>query len=169
MPGDWLHLGRRFFSSLSSPPLTEAEVSRLARWLDPPELELFLDQPRLDQRHGHDAARFVADRHGDRDLIRAAALHDVGKRRARLGIPGRVLASVGLKIGLPLGGRYATYRDHGPIGASELEEIGAPEIAVAYARHHHGSRPPDVDRPSWALLVAADEAGERRVPVPVDR
>lgn len=96
-------------------------------------------------------------------------MHDVAKRHARLGVVGRVIASVCIKLRIPVRGRFEAYRQHGPIGADELERAGSPPIVVRYARSHHGSRPPDVDVQTWALLVAADEAGERSQSVRSDR
>ncbi len=169
MPGGWMHLAGRFFSAIRSAPLDEQERDVLTNWLAPAELTLFLEQPAIDQRHGLEAARFVATRNNDSDLIRAAALHDVGKRHARLGVFGRVFASILLKLHLPVRGRYAVYRDHGPIGAVEIERAGSPMVAIHYARHHHDSRSPAVADSVWRLLTEADGASESRVRVRAER
>ena len=169
MPGGWIHLAGRFFSAVGAASLDDQERQVLADWLEPDELRLFLDQSAIDQRHGLESATFVAARSDDRDLIRAAALHDIGKRHARLGVIGRVIASIAIKLHLPVRGRFATYRDHGPIGSVELERAGSPPIAIHYARHHHESRSPDVTQSVWDLLSAADGASERRVRVRVER
>lgn len=169
MPGDWRHLGRRFFSALAADPLDDSEQASLSAVLAPSEMRLFLEQPRIDQRHGLDSMMFAADRTGDRDVLRAATLHDIGKRHAGLGVTGRVLASICLKLGIPVRGRFRIYRDHGPIGAAELESIGSPRIAVEYARHHHGRRPDDVHAQMWSLLSEADDSTERRVRVRAER
>lgn len=169
MPGDWRHLGRRFFSALAADPLDESEKASLSALLAPAEMRLFVDQPRIDQRHGLDSMMFAADRTGDRDVLRAATLHDIGKRHAGLGVPGRVLASICLKLGIPVRGRFRIYRDHGPIGAAELKSIGSPQIAIEYARHHHGQRPDGVPEQMWSLLSKADDSTERRVRVRVER
>ena len=87
----------------------------------------------------------------------------------RLLLRGRVLASVCIKLGLPLRGRFRTYRDHGPIGAAELAAVGAPAIVVTYARFHHEARPADIDLDTWSLLDAADAATERSQSVRADR
>jgi hypothetical protein len=110
-----------------------------------------------DQRHGLESALAVADSEpGRRDLMKAALLHDIGKRHARLRVPGRVVASL-LEIGgLPAPGRLGTYLDHGAIGAAELESAGSGALVVDFARCHHDSRPPTIDRADWALLIAAD-------------
>ena len=169
MPGSWRHLGSRFFGSLGSRDLDPSEVEQLAGLLSEAELSLFMRQAPIDRRHGLRAARFALDAGASEPVARAAALHDVAKRHARLGIPGRVLASVCIKLGLPLRGRFRTYRDHGPIGAAELAAVGAPAIVVTYARFHHEARPADIDLDTWSLLDAADAATERSQSVRADR
>jgi hypothetical protein len=169
MPGSWLHLSSRFFGSLGARDLDDDELAMLGELLSEPELELFMGQAPLDRRHGYRAARFASDAGAADEVVRAAALHDVAKRHARLGVFGRVAASVCIKLGLPVRGRFETYRDHGPIGAAELAAVGAPQIAVTYARFHHEVPPPGVDVDIWALLDAADAASERSQTVRVDR
>jgi hypothetical protein len=169
MPGSWPHLAGRFFGSLGARDLDDAELAQLGDVLSEAELELFIAQPALDRRHGYEAARFALVAGAPEVVVRAAALHDVAKRHARLGIPGRVIASVCIKFGLPVRGRFRAYRDHGPIGAAELAAVGAPPIAVAYAASHHGVRPSGVDGDTWKLLDAADAASERSQSVRTDR
>ena len=169
MPGSWLHLSSRFFGSLGARDLDESELGLLSEMLSEPELDLFIGQPAPDRRHGFQAARFALDAGAPHEVVRAAALHDVAKRHARLGIIGRVAASVCIKLRLPVRGRFQTYRDHGPIGAAELAAAGAPPIAVTYARFHHEARPSGVDADIWALLDAADAASERSQSVRADR
>ncbi len=110
-----------------------------------------------DQRHAYRAARFAEQRSPQRpDLVRAALLHDVGKRHARLGILGRVLASLLRQLRLEGYGRVAVYLDHPAIGAAELEETGAEPLVVEFALHHHGKRPRTIHPDDWAVLFAAD-------------
>lgn len=169
MPGGWIHLAGRFFSAMGSAPLDEREHRTISGWLEASELTLFLEQPAIDQRHGLESAQFVAARTQDQQLIRAAALHDIGKRHAHLGVFGRVLASISIKLRLPVRGRFAAYRDHGWVGSGELERAGSPEVAVLYTRHHHGARPSGIDEDAWHLLAQADGASERRVRVRAER
>jgi putative nucleotidyltransferase with HDIG domain len=127
-------------------------------WLGEELVSLFIQQNAADQRHALDAAAFVnAAAPHDRELRIAALMHDVGKRHARLGVLGRVGVSVAIKTGLPLKPRGQDYRDHGAIGAAELAAIGAPGIAVDFARSHHEERPDWIGAPAWELLVAADQ------------
>lgn len=159
MPGSWTHLAGRFFDVLTAEPLRPEDRSRLDEWLSPIEQAIFFDQSVADQRHGLECGLEVAIEHGDRpELVRAALLHDVGKRHARLGPLGRVFASVLIRLGLPVGARVRSYEAHGPIGASELLELGAGTLVVDFARHHHVARPPSITPQDWELLESVDRA-----------
>ncbi len=96
-------------------------------------------------------------RPGHLELIRAALLHDIGKRHAEFGIVRRTIAGAANKLGVRLPGRYALYTAHGSLGANELEAAGASELVVAFTRHHHGERPSGFPGDEWRLLVAADD------------
>ncbi len=91
-----------------------------------------------------------------RDLVRAALLHDIGKRQAGLGALGRSLASAHSKLGGVAKGKWRSYMEHGPAGAVELDILGAEPIVVDFARHHHGERPDSISGEDWTLLQAAD-------------
>jgi hypothetical protein len=169
MPGSWRHLSGRFFGSVGARDLDAPEAEEVTALLSDAEMDLFMRQAPLDRRHGYTAARFALDAGASEVVVRAAALHDVAKRHADLGILGRVVASVCIKLRLPVRGRFRTYRDHGPIGAAELAAAGAPAIAVSYARSHHGAKPVDIDVETWTLLNAADAASERSQSVRSDR
>jgi hypothetical protein len=154
-PGHARHLIGRTVDSLRARPLTPREEAEVAGLLDERWAALFWEQPVMDQRHAIDAARFVlAARPGERDLARAALLHDVGKRRARLGVPGRVAATALALLGIPAPGRLGVYLDHARLGAEDL--AGAGELVEAYARHQDGLRPDAVPMSAWALLKEAD-------------
>ncbi len=156
-PGSLLHLAARFFAALRARPLDPDEERWLASFLAPDELASFRDQPIHDQRHGVDAGRWVESVSANRrDLVRAAVLHDLGKRHARLGIIGRVGASLAEKARIPLRGRFARYRDHGILGAEELRRMGAEPIVWRYARCHHGAPDPEIDPADLAILDRAD-------------
>lgn len=156
-----LHLIARFFDVATASALSPAEQDEVAAWLDGrTEARAFWEQPGADQRHGLAAARYVSRAAPDRrDLIRAALLHDVGKRHARLGLIGRSLAGAARMLGVPARGRFRVYLDHGPIGADELGRAGAEPVVVTFTRHHHDEeRPPQLADRDWRVLHAADRA-----------
>ena len=152
------HLIARFFDVLSAPPLRPAEQAEVAALLrSSEEQKMFWEQPAADQRHGLGAARHVAAQLSSRtELIRAALLHDVGKRHARLGIVGRVIASLIGGAGRRGRGRVRQYLEHGVLGAGDLEGCGAELVVVEYARAHHGPRPASIAVGDWEILAAAD-------------
>lgn len=156
-PGRPIHLVRRFFGSLGSRRPLPADQLWVGALLEHDLARLFWAQPVADQAHGIATARRIAETASDRpDLIRAALLHDVGKRHARLGVIGRSLASMVAILRLPLRGRFAAYISHGEAGAAELHFAGADSLTVAFAHHHHGARPKGFDPADWDLLVRAD-------------
>jgi len=159
VPGSLGHLVRRFFDVLLAKPLSTDEVASVNGWLRDVEAEVFFDQATPDQRHGHHAAGVVvAAGETNVTIIRAALLHDVGKRHAGLGVVGRSLASVSMRLGLPTGRRGRLYRDHGALAAKELAALGCEPVIVDFARNHHGSRPATIASGTWDLLQLADEA-----------
>lgn len=155
--GSLLHLARRFWQVVRARPLRPAEQSRAAALLRPAERPLFWRQTPADQRHGWEcAARVMTCTPARRDLARAALLHDVGKGIVGLPVPGRVLAGVLALLHWPAPRPLRAYLAHGPCGADALAKAGAEPVVVAYARHHHGSRPPAVPVGDWDLLARAD-------------
>ena len=157
-PGRPAHLVRRFFGSLGTTRPSPADQLWVASLLSHDLARLFWAQPVADQAHGLSAAqRVAAASPGRDDLVRAALLHDVGKRHARLGVVGRSFASTMAILRMPIRGRYAAYLEHGEAGAAELEAAGADPMTVMFARHHHGVPPESVAKADWDLLVRADD------------
>ncbi|MEA1903178.1 MAG: hypothetical protein U9N56_06600 [Actinomycetota bacterium] len=163
MPGSLSHLASRFLDVLLARPLTPHERDRVSHWLPAPLYDLFGEQSQPDQRHGYQAAlSVIASGHTDEETVTAALTHDVGKRRAALGVIGRSMASVLILVGAPMSKRMTIYRDHGSIGAIDLERLDAPTLAVEYARHHHGERPDSIPAETWDVLELADQPPKAR-------
>jgi len=159
LPGTWIHLAKRYWEGLRSKPLTSVERLWVDGLLAPSERAAFYEQSAVDQRHGYSAAQVVsAAPEANPSVVRAALLHDIGKRHARLGLMGRVWASLAIRLRLPLWGRVRRYRNHGPIGARELQQWGAESLVVEFARTHHGSRPPLIEPEVWKVLCQSDKA-----------
>lgn len=122
------------------------------------EAALFWKQQYQDQRHALEvAARVAAVRGDDRVAIKAALLHDVGKRYSRLGAFSRSLATVLDATGLPLPDRMAAYRAHGSLGARELEACECEPLVVEFAGRHPGPAPVGIDPARWRALLEADD------------
>jgi hypothetical protein len=164
MPGSFGHLTARFFDYLRAAPLTDEDKKTVASILTSAEADIFFEQSEKDQAHGFEAALVVLGSGQSTDeRLRAALLHDIGKRSAGLGVLGRVAASILIKLGLPLTRRFKLYRDHGPHGAAELEAAGAPPLVVEFARAHHSSRPVTLSEEDWGLLQSADVPSNARL------
>ena len=158
MPGTWGHLAKRYREGIFSAPLNPAEWSWVEGFLSGPERVAFCEQSTADQRHGYQAARVAEAILGsDRTGVRAALLHDIGKRHARLGLVGRAVASVAIRLRIPLWRRARIYRDHGRIGSEELSGWGAELLVVEFARNHHGARPPGIEQSVWEALCETDK------------
>ena len=164
MPGSLGHLAARFLDYVRAKPLTDAERKIVISSLTGEEAHIFFEQGPKDQAHGFAAALVVLESdQSTGERIRAAMLHDVGKRNAGLGVLGRVAATALIKMGLPLTRRFTLYRDHGPLGAADLEVAGSPPLVVEFARAHHSSRPDTVNEEEWALLQSADVPSNARL------
>ena len=156
---NWLHLPARLVDFLTSEALTGREMSRIDGWLRPEEAAPFAEQPVADQRHAYQAAVLVGTARGDRpDLVRAALLHDLGKRHSRLGWFARSAVTLFDLVGIRWRGRGQAYLEHGRLGADELAALGAEPVVVSFARNHHSQCPPEIAPDDWMLLMTADAA-----------
>lgn len=138
-------------------PLGQGELAELSEHLDGRLLELFLAQQVADQRHGLEALRHVASVNPQQpELLRAAALHDVGKAHSRLGPIARSIATLLMFARLPMTRRMKMYAQHGLLGANDLEAAGASELVIGFARYHQHGRPDWYPEDEWAVLRASD-------------
>lgn len=118
---------------------------------------MFGEQQVIDQAHALRCARRVQSvAAGRSDLIQAALLHDVGKRHSRLGVTGRVVASLSSRLRLPMNSRMRSYLDHGRLGATDVTSLDLPRIVAAFAGHDEDLPPTGIDPEDWAHLRLAD-------------
>ena len=109
-----------------------------------------------DQRHSIGVARGVEAQLADTEFaddprwLAAALLHDIGKLDARLGVYGRVVATVsGAVAGRDMAEvwsersgftrRVGLYLRHPALGADRIRLAGGPEEAAVWAAAHHDS------------------------------
>jgi hypothetical protein len=172
-----VHLSRRFVGALSPKALPDAERAWAAAVLGPVVYAQWSRMPNHDQRHALGVARGVevqlagTAHAGDDRWTAAALLHDIGKLDSRLGVYGRVVATVsGAVAGRDMADawsaksgftrRVGLYLRHPELGADRIRLAGGPEEAARWAAAHHT---PD----AWArtgipdvvvlALVAADD------------
>jgi hypothetical protein len=157
-----LHLAGRFTRALWPGPARATDVDWVRSILSADAFAQFRRQPNHDQRHAIGVARDVQTRLADTPFagndrwLAAALLHDVGKLDARLGVYGRVVATL---AGSVAGGgiadawsakqgftrRVGLYLRHAELGADRIRIAGGPEEAAQWASAHH-------DSPAWADL-----------------
>lgn len=171
------HLAGRFFGALSPRGPRPADVAWVAAVLTVDELAVWSRQPAHDRRHSVAVARRVqaalagtAEAHDPR-WIEAALLHDIGKVDARLGVLGRVGATLaGAAAGHDLAGAWAQRRGitrrvglylmHPEIGADRIRRCGGSEAAARWAAvHQTPARHAESGLPEAvvAALAAADD------------
>jgi len=148
------HLTRRFFGALSHQPPAAADREWAAAVLGAPAYDLWARMPNHDQRHSLGVARAVeaqlagTEHAGDARWVAAALLHDVGKLDSRLGVYGRVAATVSAGVaGRDMAEawsersgftrRIGLYLRHPELGADRIRIVGGPEEAARWAAAHH--------------------------------
>ena len=152
------HLIRRLIGHVLARPLGPAEQAEITAALSAAEGSLFWALPAPDQRHAYETAKRVEQlRPDDPIAVKAMLLHDVGKTHSRLGVIGRSLATIAAALRLPLPPRWRRYRDHGRLGAADLEQAGADPAVVSFAAHHGSARPSGFDEELWTALTSADD------------
>ena len=171
------HLAGRFLGALSPRGPRSTDVAWVASVLTSDELAVWSRQPAHDRRHSVAVARRVqvalaGTEHAD-DLrwVEAALLHDIGKVDARLGVLGRVGATLaGAAAGHDLAGawaqrrgitrRFGLYLLHPEIGADRIRRCGGSEEAARWAAvHQTPARHVEAGLPAVvvAALAAADD------------
>ena len=122
------HLVRRFFTSWSSRPPEPDDEAWAADHLLPGERALWGHMHPRDRRHSVEVARCFVDwaPSPTRAEVAGALLHDVGKIECRLGVWGRVLATL---VG-PRTHRFGLYQAHERIGAVLAQQAGSDPATV---------------------------------------
>lgn len=123
-----IHLGARFFTSLSSaPPAAEDDAWAESQLLHG-EVALWRQLSNQDRRHSIAVARrfVIARPEATRAEVAGALLHDVGKIECGLGTWGRVVATL---VG-PRTARFAAYHDHERIGSELAAAAGSDRETV---------------------------------------
>jgi len=169
------HLSGRFARALWWGAPSDDDVAWVESVLTPAGFVQFRRQPNHDQRHAIGVARDVQARLAgteyadDPRWLSAALLHDIGKLDARLGVYGRVVATMsGAVVGPEHAEHWASsrgftrrvglYLRHADLGADRIRIAGEPEEAAQWSAAHH-----DHDR--WSqipipepVVVALDAA-----------
>jgi hypothetical protein len=171
------HLSGRFVRALWPGRPRESDVAWVETVLPPATFAHWKLQPSHDCRHTIRVAREVQSRLAgtpyadDRRWLAAALLHDIGKLDARLGVYGRVVATVSgaasngnlaeawsHKRGFT--GRVGLYLRHPELGADRIRLADGPEEAAQWAAAHHTPASWDtlpIPDPVVDALAAADD------------
>jgi hypothetical protein len=156
------HLSGRFARALWPSPPRPADTAWAETVLSPAAFSQWTLQPGHDRRHTVLVARAVESQlagtpyAGDPRWLAAALLHDIGKLDARLGVYGRVVATVSGAVGgagaaeawsgkRGFTRRVGLYLRHPELGARRIRLAGGPEEAARWAAAHH-------DRSAWDAL-----------------
>jgi putative nucleotidyltransferase with HDIG domain len=148
------HLTRRFFGALWPGRPSVADDAWVRSFVNPAEYELWSRLPNHDRRHSIAVARQVHELLAGTEFadqaewLEAALLHDVGKLDARLGVFGRVGATVaGAAAGHDMAAAWSSkrgitrrvglYLRHAELGATRIRLAGGSERAARWAQAHH--------------------------------
>lgn len=157
-----IHLSGRFARALWPGPPRGDDLAWVESVLTPGGYVVFRRQPHHDQRHAIGVARDVQARLAGTEFadaprwLSAALLHDVGKLDSRLGVYGRVVATVSAAAAgrehaqawsdsTGFTRRVGLYLRHAELGADRIRLAGEPEEAARWATAHH-------DPSTWADL-----------------
>ena len=148
------HLAGRFTRALYRGAPRPDDIVWVESVLTPDGFVQFRRQPNHDQRHAVGVARDVQSRLAgteyadDPRWLAAALLHDIGKLDSRLGIYGRVVATVSASVaGRDSAEHWSTSRGftrrvglyllHADLGADRIRLAGEPEEAALWSAAHH--------------------------------
>jgi hypothetical protein len=138
---------------------------------------LWRRMPNHDRRHSIAVARRVqraldgTEHGGNDDWLAAALLHDVGKLDARLGVLGRVGATLaGAAAGHDMAPvwsekhgitrRVGLYLRHPEIGADHIRVAGGPDVAARWAAAHHDPTAWDATGIPTSVVAALHDADD---------
>lgn len=138
---------RQFLAAVRA-MVSDEEIAALERHLDPSQRDLFRAMSPIDQRHCLDVFNnLLRQGRSDPDLLRAALLHDVGKRGIRLWhrVAGVLLEAFRpallekLAVNRPQSWLYGfhIYRYHANLSAELAERSGCSPSVVELIRGHH--------------------------------
>ncbi len=146
------HLVRRAASTLFRRRTPSDDLAWASSLLSDAEQRLFDRMSPADRAHSVRVARRVEATSGDLDdaatAVVAALLHDVGKGEVRLGLYGRVVATLcdafaddqvaqawAQRDGIT--GRIGLYLQYPELGADSLRLAGSSRLVVAWSAEHH--------------------------------
>lgn len=147
------------------------DYNLLNKYLDQKERELFFQLAKRDQRHSFDTTWKLINRgYDEKDLIRFALLHDIGKKKERINLLHRISfvilerlwpkyianVNVGKKKKSFKTGLYCL-ENHPKIGADLLTEIGEDQRIVEWVKEHHNLKAIEMNK-NLKILREADNS-----------
>jgi hypothetical protein len=150
---------RQFLAAVRA-RVSDDEIAVLEQYLEPSQRDLFGAISPIDQRHCLDVFKaLLRQGHSNPDLLRAALLHDVGKRRIRLWhrVAGVLLEAFWptllekLAVNRPQSWLYGfyIYRYHANLSAELAERSGCSPSVVELIRGHHTPSENEVAKALW--------------------